>query len=273
MKADLHMHTHHSDGELSTRELIKKAIEAKLDYISITDHDTLKGVYEAALYESSTIKMIPGIELSTTYQGESVHVLGYFKALPKTDGPLQIFMDNQKLIRDERAARMVELIKTYFDLDIDVSDIFDQTSSIITRGHIAKVIQKKYPQYTNDELFKTVLSNESKAYIASTKISTEDGIKLLKASGALVVIAHPGIYKKLSFEKLFELGADGIEALYKSHGDDFRKSLIQEAKKHKMIYTGGSDFHGEVTKNHADLGGVVLEGHALQQFLSKIDAL
>jgi 3',5'-nucleoside bisphosphate phosphatase len=273
MKADLHMHTHHSDGALSTKELIRTAIHHQLDCIAITDHDTLKGVHEAMLYDSNEIKIIPGIELSTTYHGESVHVLGYFKNIPDLNGPLQTFMDNQIKIRDERAKRMVDLIKQHFHIEIDADDLFNKTASIITRGHIADVIRKKYPEYSNDELFKTVLSNESKAYIASTKISTEDGIKLLKDSGALVIIAHPGIYKKLTFDKLFELDVDGIEALYKSHDETFRKSLIKEVKKHQMIYTGGSDFHGDITKNHADLGEVFIEGTALKQFLKRIDAL
>lgn len=273
MKADLHMHTHHSDGDLSTYELIQKAIDKQLDYIAITDHDTLKAVYEAALYQTDTLRIIPGIELSTSYHGESVHVLGYFKTLPSPNGQLQTFMDNQKKIRDDRAKRMVQLIKEHFDIDISADDIFEETSSIITRGHIAKVILRKYPKYTNDELFKTVLSNESKAYIASTKISTEDGIELLKQSGALVVIAHPGIYKKLTFDKLFELKADGVEALYRSHGPAFRTSLMDACKKRDMIHTGGSDFHGEVTKNHADLGDVYLESEALDEFLKRWQAL
>lgn len=271
MKADLHMHTIHSDGDLSVKQLIQKAIDKKLEYMAITDHDTLKGVYEGLLYDQKEIKIIPGIELSTSYEGESVHILGYFKQMTTADGPLQKFMDRQKDIRDKRAYKMVELIDQHFNIKIDPADIFNQTSSIITRGHIARVIMKKYPQYTNDELFKTVLSDESKAYLASTKISTQDGINLLKESGALVIIAHPGLYKKLSFDRLFELGADGIEADYKSHQKTFRKHLKEELKKRGMIYTAGSDFHGESTKNHGDIGDEYLEGKALNLFLEKLN--
>lgn len=271
MKADLHMHTIHSDGDLSVKALIKRAIDKKLDYIAITDHDTLKGVYEARLYKELKINIIPGIELSTSYEGESVHVLGYFKHIINAGGPLQQFMDKQKEIRDQRAYKMVELIDQHFNIQIDPKDVFNQTSGIITRGHIAKVILNKYPEYTNASLFETVLSNDSKAYLASTKISTQDGINLLKQSGALVVIAHPGLYKKLTFEKLFTLGADGIEADYKSHQPVYRERLKHELKKRHMIYTAGSDFHGDVTLNHGDIGDEYLEGEALNLFLEKLN--
>ena len=80
MKADLHMHSTHSDGLKTPEELFKTAKENKVDIISITDHDVVKNVNLNYEYSKKYgVKYIPGIELSTLMKGKPVHVLGYFR--------------------------------------------------------------------------------------------------------------------------------------------------------------------------------------------------
>ena len=80
LKADLHLHTSASDGKLSPAQLLTLAYDEGLNIIAITDHDTTAGIDSAlAAAESLPIRLIPGIELSTQYNGETVHILGYFK--------------------------------------------------------------------------------------------------------------------------------------------------------------------------------------------------
>ena len=77
MKADLHIHTTYSDGVFSVKEVVKFAEKEGLTHISITDHDTLSGTLEALTMKTS-LTIIPGIELSTYHQDESIHILGVF---------------------------------------------------------------------------------------------------------------------------------------------------------------------------------------------------
>ena len=80
--ADLHTHTNFSDGELSPIEIINEAIKRKIKYLSITDHDTLTGYKKVTKIiknsYSNQIVLIPGVEISTTFEGSNIHLLGYF---------------------------------------------------------------------------------------------------------------------------------------------------------------------------------------------------
>ena len=78
MKADLHIHTKYSDGIYSVQEIINLAKARNLDVIAITDHDVLKGALEAQAYQNDDLRIIIGMELSTEYNDESIHILGYF---------------------------------------------------------------------------------------------------------------------------------------------------------------------------------------------------
>ena len=81
MKADLHMHSTYSDGSLSLEELWNEINKAGLDVVALTDHDTLRGVKEMIeLSKKYGVRVIPALELSTYSNGESIHILGYFKS-------------------------------------------------------------------------------------------------------------------------------------------------------------------------------------------------
>ena len=79
MKADLHVHTIHSDGVCYVGEIIELAKKRGLAAVAVTDHDVLQGALEAEKLSTQELKVIVGLELSTEYKGESVHILGYFK--------------------------------------------------------------------------------------------------------------------------------------------------------------------------------------------------
>lgn len=79
-KGDFHIHSTYSDGSLTPKELIEKAKKRKVDIISLTDHNSIKGIHEAIIEgEKRNIKVIPGVEVSSRFNNVRVHILGYFK--------------------------------------------------------------------------------------------------------------------------------------------------------------------------------------------------
>ena len=116
-KTDLHLHTTHSDGNLSPSELIDLCYENGLRHISITDHDSTEGIEESINYSIKypDLEIIPGIELSTDFEGAEIHMIGFYinyknKALQKV---LNDFRDG----RENRAYSIVEKLKS-FGIDI-----------------------------------------------------------------------------------------------------------------------------------------------------------
>ncbi len=145
MSSDLHMHTSCSDGLLSPEELIDAAKEAGLNYIAITDHDTVNGIcqlYEAGLYPSKGIKIIPGIEFSAHHETSEIHILGY-----NIDIYNKNLTDRLNDVVEGRWLRFSNMVKKLQELGYDISeaDVLEIAgdSTSISRSHIAHAMVKK----------------------------------------------------------------------------------------------------------------------------------
>ncbi|NFN88608.1 PHP domain-containing protein [Clostridium sporogenes] len=277
IKGDFHTHTNASDGKYSSKELIYLAKEENLDIISVTDHDTTDGIKEALFYgEKLNIKVIPGIELSTTYNNCSVHVLGYFKGNNYKNNLIKNFQKHKKEFRKKRANEIVNKLKEHFDIIISFDKIMESTKGVISRPHIAKAIVDAGYNYSWDYIFSNFIGEGCKAYIPNKTISTEEGISLLKKSGAISVLAHPVLIKKTNVEDLFKLDFDGVEAIYYMNKPEDTIKFKSLAKKYNKIITGGSDFHG-LTKtdgSHPDrIGATTLDQANIEKLLKFIDSV
>ncbi|NFV14215.1 PHP domain-containing protein [Clostridium sporogenes] len=277
IKGDFHTHTNASDGKYSSKELIYLAKEENLDIISVTDHDTTDGIEEALFYgEKLNIKVIPGIELSTTYDNCSVHVLGYFKGNNYKNNLIKDFQKHKKEFRKKRANEIVNKLEEHFDIIISFDKIMESTKGVISRPHIAKAIVDAGYNYSWDYIFSNFIGEGCKAYVPNKTISTEEGISLLKKSGAISVLAHPVLIKKINVENLFKLNFDGVEAIYYMNKPEDTIKLKSLSKKYNKIITGGSDFHG-LTKtdgSHPDrIGATTLDQANIEKLLKFIDSV
>lgn len=272
MKADLHMHTTHSDGLYSSAELFQMARNNKVDVISITDHDTCLEVEKnnqlSVLYN---IKYLPGIELTTVVKEKNVHVLGYFTDDSYNSEEMKQYYKDIKYKREVRAKEFIKNLKTHFDLDVDYADAYKYGRGIIARPHIAKAIIKKYPQYSHEYVFTHFIGDNSPAYVPSSLLNLEEGIALLRRNNCVVVLAHPVLLKKKIKEEVLNHEYDGIEAIYFQNTKEdtiFYKNL---AKERGIFYTAGSDFHGiPHDTRHGNIGDVFLEGPMLDRFLKAV---
>ena len=257
-KCAFHTHSICSDGRFTPKEIIKMAEKRNLDYISLTDHDTLTGINEAILEAKKiNINFIPGIELSTEYNGESIHVLGFFNKEDYKNPKLNKFLDDLKEKRITRAYKIVENLKNLHNIELDINKVLANGKDTIARPNIAKAIIDAGYNYDHEYIFKNFIGNDCPAYIPSTKLSTQDGIKLLKEFNALVFLAHPILVKKTSLKELINLGFDGIEAIYYRNSETDTTNLINLAKEHNLYISCGSDCHGIPNdKSHGNVGDV-----------------
>ena len=270
-KVDFHIHTTFSDGILTPAQVVKRASTNGVEYLAITDHDTVSGIDEAILEATkSNIKLIPGIELSTNYNNESIHILGFFKDNSYINDDFIGTLDSIKNERIIRAKKMISKLKEIFDIEINFLDIMLDGKDVLARPHIAKeIINAGYP-YTMDEIFEKLIGNDCPAFIPTTKLSTQDGIKLLKKYNALVFLAHPILISKSPITDFLDLGLDGIEAIYFQNSSLEEKSLIELALNNNLLVSAGSDCHGdfENDKRHGDIGCMEMKDIHLENFLS-----
>lgn len=257
-KCDLHTHSICSDGRFKPEEIIQMSKERNLDYISLTDHDTLSGINDAMKEAKKlNVNFIPGIELSTEYNGESIHVLGFFNKETYNNPKLNSILEEFKEKRISRAYKMVENLKKFHNIELDINTVLSNGKDTIARPHIAKaIIDAGYP-YDHDYIFENFIGNNCPAYVPSTKLSTIDGIKLLKEFNALVFLAHPVLVKKTPIEDLLKLGFDGLEAIYYKNTKSDTNKFLDLAMKMNLYISCGSDCHGIPSDvSHGNVGDV-----------------
>lgn len=272
-KGDFHLHTSASDGNLPPSELVSLAKNQNIDILAITDHDNTLGIKDALICGKSVgIEVIPGIELSTRHNGESIHILGYFKDDSYNDKVFQNYLKEIQDYRILRAKKIFKKLKENFDIYLDFEELLKINHGVIARPHIAKaIIDAGYP-YTFRYIFDNFIGDTCPAYVPNKDISIDEGLRILKSANALTCLAHPTLIKNTPVENIFKYNFDCIEAVYplnKSGEEEKFKSL---AKKYHKIFSAGSDYHGlnENDHKHGYIGDSFLEGNDLDIFLNKL---
>ena len=270
---DLHIHSNLSDGELSPKEIIDRAVNNGVSVIAIADHDTTLA-YNDELFnyaQTNNIKIIPAVEISTKYKGIGIHVLGY-----NFDINNKKFTDKLYSIRNARHIYLhdvsTKLKELGYIIDVDSLDKIDA----VTKAHIAlnivenednkELLLKTFGHIpSKGEFIETIMNEGCPCYVEKEAISPKEASDLIREAGGKVVLAHPVCYKYedgLNDDDILnpvkEMKPDGIEANYvylDINGNKINESTHWNnfAKHHNLITTIGSDFH----KNdgiHSDIG-------------------
>lgn len=252
--ADLHIHSSFSDGCLSPEEIVKEAKDKGIEYISITDHDTILSQY-IIKQNIHGIKIIPGVEFSSEYKGTEIHILGYY-----IDIENESLKELVKLLQELRIARSKEIVKKLKEnnIFINIDDLLAENNHVIGRGNIACELIKKGYVKTYKEAFNKYLMKGRLAYVDGFKIDYKKILKVIKDSKGISVLAHPGkIYRNIQIESVIKdmkvYGLNGIEVYHSAHTKEQINYLYNLSKKHKLIITGGSDFHS-MNSNSSLLG-------------------
>lgn len=270
----MHCHSLASDGVLSPRDIILDGKNKNLELLCLTDHDTTSGLDEASKTAKELhLNFIPGIELSCSYKGSSIHILGFFKEDSYKDLEFQNFLKELKESRIERAKKIVYNLEKYFNISIDYNKVLSIGKGVVARPHIAKTIINAGYNYTMDEIFEKFLSDSSPAYVPNKVIPLDFGIKLLKKYNALVFLAHPKLVKKHLIKEVLTFPFDGIEAIYSQNFKKETSEFISYAKYNDLLISCGSDFHGFNDKKHGILGSMEIYEEDFKKFLSAYNKL
>ncbi|MDX1619211.1 MAG: PHP domain-containing protein [Balneolaceae bacterium] len=243
-KADLHIHTTASDGNLAADEVAVLAREQGLEVIAITDHDTITA-YPAAKRAGAEIglEVLPGVELTCEFNERESHLLAYCFDVENRDF-LQLLRKHRKARLDRVGWIVGQLTDQGLELDKDEVRA-EAGGGNVGRPHVASVLVKKGYVGSAKEAFIRYLGNHVLGPIQSDYVSHTDAIEIIKGAGGAAVLAHPGVlYTEEEFEQWIESGLDGVEVVHPSHDYTQQKHYQELAERHELLVTGGSDYHG-----------------------------
>lgn len=255
---DLHTHSTESDGTLTPEELMQLAADSGLSAIALTDHDTVGGLKKAKpTARALGIELVPGIELSTDYNGTEVHMLGFYidDTNPAFLAKLQEFIDSRD-VRNEKMAFLLQ--KEGFDITLE--KLYQEyPESVITRAHFARYLVEHGFIKDRDTVFRKYLGDNCRCYVPREKITPFEAIDLIRLGGGLAFFAHPVLchmnHDRLRFfvRDLKEAGLTGMEAIYSMNTPGDERNMKKLAAEFDLLISGGSDFHGE-NKPYIHLG-------------------
>ena len=265
----MHTHTKHSDGSSTTEELLREAEKIGLTHLSITDHNTIEAYNDLKDYTTKMQfkgKIVTGVEITTTYKGETIEILGYNFDLNK----MKNFLNENVLTFEEKQLKEFELIKNRYR---KIGVIFDEKNikfnPKIESSRVAFVKEiKKYPKNNKFFLYEDSLKTDtgftrneiynpkSPLYVDESSLfpSLEKTIDMIHESNGLAFLAHtyaysPNIAKELlNIIKNYDL--DGLECFYTTFTEEQTKYLLNLCKERNMLISGGSDYHGTRKTNH-----------------------
>lgn len=262
--ADLHVHSTASDGHYSPYELAKMAQRKGLQYLAITDHDTTAGLEQLEnMKEPRLLEIIPGIELSTEYEGHEIHILGY--SLDYNNTKLQDTLKTLAVARRERVYRIVKKLQEAGFM-ITIEDIKTHAVDAVSLGrpHVALALLEKGLVSSISEAFEKLLTKGRPGYVARYRILPQEAISLIIGAGGYPVLAHPGSGFDLKLLPiLIKEGLLGLEVFYPQHNLEMQEYYYQIAQINNLLITGGSDFHGHEGNDNSFFGNIPIPAYTI----------
>lgn len=257
-RLDLHLHTTHSDGSRPPAEVVALAHKVNVRTLAITDHDILSGIPEAVeAAKPLGIDVIAGVEISSRFDDDELHILGYF--LDRTDPDLLARLNSLRQSRHRRNPQIVERLR-HLGLAISYDEVKELAGTdAVGRPHIARVLMEKGYVQTSKEAFDRFLARGKAAYVARELPEPTEAIAWIRQAKGVAVLAHPLWVKRTGealrklCEKLKDAGLGGIEVHYSTHTPQQTSDFLNLARQLDLLVTGGSDFHG-LTKPDIEVG-------------------
>jgi hypothetical protein len=241
---DLHLHSIHSDGKLAPAELVRRAKEAGVAALALTDHDSVRGVAEAReICRLEGITFVPGVELGVGVGEDEIHLLGY--GIDAKGRTLQHTLD---LLAGERLDRMEKMLGALErqGVSLTLDQVRAETGGgIVGRLHLAAALVRTGHAGDLNEAFRRWIGSGRPAYVRRHLLNLREAIDLIREAGGIPVLAHPGVTRRDELiEYLVRLGVRGLEVYYPKHDFADVSRYRKMCAKFDLIATGGSDFHG-----------------------------
>lgn len=270
MRLDLHLHSTASDGALSPEALVDAAVEARLDVIALSDHDTTAGVARARrAADGHRIQVIPAVEMSTTWKDSvELHILGYFVD-PATPAMAE-HAERARLQRQERLKGMVDLLEEQ-GVEVPFEKVLEAAGPdrhSLARPHLARAMVEEGHVSDVPEAFRRYIGDQHPAYIPTRLLEPREAVEIIRSAGGVSVWAHPPL--EVLDEVLPELVGAGLRGLEVYRPRTSPKKVVRlesEARSRGLVVSGGSDWHspesGELGKfwvTAEEVSGLLEEG-------------
>lgn len=251
MKIDLHIHSTASDGSLPPAGVVDRAASGGLDVIAIADHDTAAGIPEAVRAAGRRLTVVPAIELSARHRDRDLHILGYF--IDTAAPPLVAYGARARRGREERIRAMIGRLSD-LDVAVDFEAVLAEAGPhghALARPHLARAMVTAGHVGSIPEAFDRYIGDQGPAFIATDLLDVPGAIALIHEAGGVAVWAHPPLPVLGALPVFVAAGLDGLECHRPRVGPSDLNRLLNKARDHGLLVTGGSDWHGEW---HGDLG-------------------
>nr|WP_145551549.1 3',5'-nucleoside bisphosphate phosphatase [Variovorax boronicumulans] len=261
LNADLHCHSIVSDGTLTPEDLAQRARANGVELWALTDHDEIGGQSRAAAAaKANGLRYLTGCEISVTFAGETVHIvgLGFDAEDPRMAQGLADTRDG----RGPRAREMAEgLAKVGIHGAYEGALKFVGNPALISRTHFARFLVETGHCKDTPEVFRKYLTEGKPGYVPHRWANLKDAVNWITQGGGIAVIAHPGRYKFNATEEyaLFSEfkahGGRGVEVVTGSHTPAEYVEYADMAREFGLAASRGSDFHSP-DESHCDLGAL-----------------
>lgn len=251
MLIDLHIHTTASDGTWDPEVLIEKIIENKISIFSVTDHDSVDNVPKTIeLAKENNLLCIPGVEISSTFQGRNCHMLAYRMNI--SDTRLKLLLKHNRAEMERKDKISIKILEKKFE-SVSYSEYLKYDNNFYRGGWkslnyiIDKGLCSDYIEFFG------LFGPEASPLDSLTFPDVSHIIKTIHDAGGYCILAHPGSklydndYKAL-VSHMVDHGIDGIECHHIENSDEITQYCIRICRKHGLMITGGSDCHGTFAK-------------------------
>ncbi|MCS7177269.1 MAG: PHP domain-containing protein [Candidatus Kapabacteria bacterium] len=269
--ADLHVHSVYSDGVLRPEELVRQAAARGLQWLAITDHDTVAG-YEEAFRAGQRfgVTVLAALEVSCYELGQELHVLGY--GVQPDDIRLHQHAQQAQERRLRRMERMLRRCR-HLGLHVTLEDVADcAPGQMLGRPHLAAALVRRGYCETVREAFARYLEAGRPAYEPPEEFPVVRALGLIHAAGGIAVIAHPHrtFRSPRLLLSLLRKGFDGMEVYHPAHGAVLQGYYATLARCHHLLATGGSDYHGTRPYDEANFGTVGLSAEGMSAIVGRL---
>jgi predicted metal-dependent phosphoesterase TrpH len=259
LNADLHCHSVVSDGTLTPEALAERAKANGVELWALTDHDEIGGQQRAAAAaKAQGMHYLTGTEVSVTFAGQTVHIvgLGFDAANPDIVQGLR----NTRGGREQRAMEMSDsLAKVGIKGVYEGALKFVGNPELISRTHFARFLVETGVCRETNEVFRKYLTEGKPGYVPHRWATLRDAVTWITQAQGVAVIAHPGRYKFTPneeyalFTEFKSHGGRGVEVVTGSHTPQEYVKYAETAKEFGLAASRGSDFHSP-DESHTDLG-------------------
>lgn len=246
---DLHAHSSASDGTLAPAELMRRAHAAGVEVMALTDHDTLDGLGEAAAEAARLgLGFVPGVEISVTWRGMTVHVVGL-----GVDTAEPSLADGLAALREHRDWRAEEIGRRLAASGIPGAldgARAHANGNLVSRTHFARFLVDAGHAADVRAVFRKYLVHGKPGHVAGQWAELGKAVSWIRAAGGQAVIAHPARYNmsrtrlRQLLAEFIEVGGEGLEVVSGSHSRDDYFTMAHLARDLGLLASAGSDYHG-----------------------------